>query len=120
MTWRARTLALTLLLHALEESNRRADEIKTLAKLVLEEPFVAEVQALGLIRKYDKRRRRRGCLRNVVNFHLTRRRRCSAVQIHFGEPAVQLAGGDASAPRVGDAVDQIKQFFRTIARQRGD
>ena len=41
-----RSLPLALFLHALEETNRRADEIKTLAKLVLEEPLVAEMQAL--------------------------------------------------------------------------
>src|ERR1700730_2052589 len=118
MTWRARTLTLALLLHALQKSNRRADEIKTLAKLVLEEPFVAEVQALGLIRKNNKRRRGRGGLRDIVNFHLAGCRGCTAIKIDFGEPAVQFAGGDAPAARVGNAADQIEKFFRAIARQR--
>jgi len=34
--------------------------------------------------------------------------------------SVQLASRDAPAACIGDAVDQIKQLFRAIARQRGD
>src|SRR6266404_1339149 len=114
------SLPLALFLHALEEANRRAEEIKTLAQLVLEEPLIAEVQALRLICEQNKRRRRGGRLRDVVNFHLAGCRGCATVQIDFGKPAVQFAGGDAPAARVGDAVDQIEKFFRAVARQRGD
>src|ERR1017187_6772318 len=105
MAGRASTLA--FFLQALEEANGRADEIKTLAELVLEEPLVAEMQALGLIGEQNKRWRRGGCLRDVVNFHLSGCGGCPAVQVHFGEPAVQFAGRDAPAARVGGAVDQI-------------
>src|SRR5258708_35169727 len=119
MAWRTATLTVALFLHALQEADRRADIIKTFAKLILEESFVAEVQALGLIGKNDKCGRRRGGLRDVVNFHFSRRWGSSAVEIDFGEPAVQFAGGDAPGARVGDAVDHIEKFFRTIARERG-
>src|SRR5260370_39189693 len=105
MAWRTATLTVALFLDALQEADRRADIIKTFAKLVLEEPFVAEVQALGLIGKNNKCGRRRRGLRDVVNFHLAGCRGSSAVEIHFGEPAVQFAGGDAPATRVGYAVN---------------
>jgi len=59
------SLPLALFLHALEKSYRRAEEIKTLAQLVLEEPLVAEMQPLRLIRKDNKRRRRCSRLRDV-------------------------------------------------------
>jgi hypothetical protein len=42
-------LPFSFFLQALQEPNGRAEEIKTLAQLVLEEPLVAEMQALGLI-----------------------------------------------------------------------
>src|ERR1035437_1422712 len=106
MAGRAFTFA--FFLQALEEANGRADEIKTLAELVLEEPLVTEMQALGLIGEQNKRRRRGGRLRNVVNFLFTGWGGWPAVQVHFGEPAVQLAGRDAPAARVGGAVDQIE------------
>src|SRR5258705_6131356 len=119
MAWRTATLTVALFLHALQEADRRADIIKTFAKLILEESFVAEVQALGLIGKNNKCGRRRGGLRDVVNFHFSRRWGSSAVEVDFGEPAIQFAGGDAPTSRVGYAVDQIEKFFRAIARQRG-
>src|ERR1019366_8774547 len=118
--WRVSTPALALFLQALEEANRRADEIKTLAELVLEEPLIAEVQALGLIGEQDECRRRAGCLRDVVDLHPARGGRGAAVQVHFGKPAVQLAGGDAPAARLADAVDQSEQLIRPLASQRGD
>ncbi len=81
-------------------------KIETFAQLIFQEPLIAEMQALGLIGEQNKCRRRGGGLRDVVNFHLARGGRSSAVQIDFGKPAIQFAGGDAPAPRVGNAIDQ--------------
>ena len=75
---------------ALEESNGRAGKIETLAQEILEEPLIAEMQALRLIGEQNKCRRRSGCLRDVVDFHAACGRRSSAVEIHFLQPAVQL------------------------------
>src|SRR5579863_769129 len=79
-TDRARS-PLAFFLHALQESNGRADEIETFAQLVLQEPLVAEMQAFRLIREQDERRRRRGRLRDVINLHLARGRRGPAIEI---------------------------------------
>src|SRR5258706_2797530 len=107
MAWRTATLTVALFLHALQEADRRADIIKTFAKLILEESFVAEVQPLGLIGKNNKCGRRRGGLRDVVNVHFSRRWGSSAVEVDFGEPAIQFAVGDTTASRVVSPVDQV-------------
>src|ERR1700688_369545 len=99
---------LALFLQALQETNGRAGEIETLAQLVFEEALVAEMQALGLIGEQNKCRRRCGCLRDIVDLYLARGGRSSAIEVHFLQPAVQLAGRDAPAPRVANAVDQIE------------
>src|ERR1700736_4533016 len=119
MAWRTAALAVALFLHPLQETYGRANKIKTFAKLVLEEPFVAKVQALGLISENDKCRRRRCRLGHIVNFHLARCWRSPAIKINFREPAIQFTGGDAPAARVGHSIDQVEKFFRAIARERG-
>src|ERR1700722_19072627 len=119
MAWRAATLTVAFFLHALQEADWRADEIETFAELVFEEALVAEVQPLGLIGENNKRWRRGGGLRDVVNFHLACCRGSPAIEVHFRKPTIQLACGDAPAARVGYTVDQVEKFFRAIAGQRG-
>src|SRR5579872_1095116 len=98
--------ALPLLLQPLQKPNGRSQKIKTLAQQILQKPFVAEMQTLGLIGEQNKRGRRCGRLRDVVNLHPPRRRRSPAIQIHLRHPAIQLSGRNAPPPRFGHAIDQ--------------
>src|SRR5712671_5272649 len=85
-------LPFALFLQALEKANGRAEKIESFSQLVFQKPLVTEMQALGLIGEQNERRRRSSGLRDVVNFHLARRGRSSAVQVDLGEPAVQFTG----------------------------
>src|ERR1700723_1195898 len=89
-------LAVAALPDALDEANGRAGEVEILAQTVFEEALVAEVQAFALVGEENECRGRTGRLRDVVNFHAMRGRRCAAVQVHVREPAIEFAGGDAA------------------------
>src|ERR1700722_5956952 len=68
---------LVALAEALDETNRRADEVEFLAQFVLQEALVTKVQRLFLVGENQECGRRRLGLRHVVDAHGTRLR-CGA------------------------------------------
>src|ERR1700675_4449278 len=83
------------LLQALVEAKRRAGEVEGCAEAIFEEALVTEVQRLGLVGEENESGRSRSGLGDVENFHLAAGGGGAAIEVHIGEPAIQLAGGDA-------------------------
>src|ERR1700733_8125190 len=113
-------MARAAFLQALGKAESGTEETEFLAQLVFQEPLIAEVQRLELVGEKDECRRRGACLSDVENLHFAAGWRGAARQVHFRDPAIQLAGGDAFIASCDDLVNQVVEAIYIFAGFGGE
>lgn len=113
-------LSVPYLAETLDKADGRAGELEAFTQLIFEEALKTEVQRLVLVGEENERRRRGRGLRDVIDFHLAAGRRCSALEIHFGKPAIEFTGGNSAATGFGDFINEWKKFFGALAGFGGE
>src|SRR5579862_1344473 len=79
------------LFQALRKADWTPGKVKSRAEPIFQETLITEVQRLGLIGEQHESGRSGGCLRHVVDLHLTAGGRRPPIEIDLRKPTIQLA-----------------------------
>src|SRR5580658_7847126 len=113
-------MARTAFFQALGEADGRAEEAEFLAELVFQKTLVAEMQRLKLVGEKNESGRRGAGLGDVENLHFAAGWRGAARQVHFRDPAIQFAGGNAFIASCDDFVNQVVKAIYIFAGLGGE